>query len=578
MEINLDVVDLIKLGEDYLVQGDTINARSKFLDAVVLAPEDPQLHNRLGMLEMSQGNFEQAQKYYTKACALAPDVSRYHMRLGDSLQRLGKYEDSIQSYARSLELEPKNAPAWNNRGFANFNINRWNEALRCYDESMSADPSYAVAWYNYGYTLQLSGRLNESKDYYQKAVELDPEDKIAWNNLANVLYNQGQYERSIEIYKKSLDLDPNYVIAVNNIGNALDHLHRYEESIPYHEKAIELDNNFHYAWMAKGRALTRLNRAEEGLEFIETSIELDDDDPDYHEALCRCYIKLNLLNKARQIVNLGLSIDGQHVPCWIALGDVNFELNNLEQALQCYDEAVQAQDILSRNRMRDLDWIEKGKILEKAGVIHEGIRQYTNAVNVASETSRPYFKKANILIEYDRLDEARDLVSKGLTLDPESITGSKLLLQVMSAEEVIESLDKYSKFKNHQEISYLIAHKLVDKSPELALTFLSEDNFQALYLKIQCLKLLKRNDEALIKSNKLIDFNPDKIEGWISAGWCSYELENYKDANDYFESALGCDISNPDALVGKALVLKAQSKDYSYYNQALKDIDSNLVI
>ena len=574
----MDVVDLIKLGEDYLVQEDTSNARSKFLDAIVLAPEDPQLHNRLGMLEMSQGNFKQAQKYYTKACALAPDVSRYHMRLGDSLQRLGKYEDSIQSYARSLELEPKNAPAWNNRGFANFNINRWNEALRCYDESMSADPSYAVAWYNYGYTLQLSGRLNESKDYYQRAVELDPEDKIAWNNLANVHYNQGQYERSIEIYKKSLALDPTYVIAVNNIGNALDHLHRYEESIPYHERAIELDSSFHYAWMAKGRALTRLNRAEEGLEYIETSIELDSEDPDYHEALCQCYLKLNLFDKARQIVNLGLSVDGQHVPCWIALGDVNVKLNNLEIALQCYDEAVQAQDVLSRNRMRDLDWIEKGKILEKAGVVHEGIRQYTNAVTVASETSRPYFRKAKILIKYDRLKEARELVLQGLNIDPESITGSHLLIQLMNNEEVFDNLDNFSKFRDNRDISYLIACKLVNQKPEKALKYLSEETFQDLYLKVQCLKLLKRIDEALTISKKLININPNKIEGWVSAGWCSYELDNLKDANDYFESALGCDISNPDALVGKALVLKAQNKDFSYYNRALEAIDSTLVI
>ena len=127
----MDVIDLIKSGEKVLEEGNFKRARSKFLEALALAPEDPQLHNRLGMLEMSQGNPEKAKTYYSKACELAPDVSRYHMRLGDSFQRLGKFEDAIHSYARSLELEPKNAPAWNNRGFANFNINRWNEALRC---------------------------------------------------------------------------------------------------------------------------------------------------------------------------------------------------------------------------------------------------------------------------------------------------------------------------------------------------------------------------------------------------------------------------------------------------------------
>ena len=577
--IDLDVVDIIKYGESVLEKGNFKKARSKFLEALSLVPEDPQLHNRLGMLEMSQGNPEKARTYYSKACELAPDVSRYHMRLGDSFQRLGKFEDAIHSYAISLELEPKNAPAWNNRGFANFNINRWNEALRCYDESMKSDSSYAVAWYNYGYTLQLSGRLNDSKDYYQKAVELDPEDKIAWNNLANVHYNQGQYERSIEIYKKSLDLDPGYVIAVNNIGNALDHLHRYEESIPYHTKAIELDSTFHYAWMAKGRALTNLNKSEEGLEYIETSIELEDNDPDYHEALGRCFMELNLFDKARQILNQGLSIDGQHVSCWMALGDVNLHLNNNLQALQCYDEAVRAQDVLSRNRMRDLDWIEKGHILEQAGVAHEGLRQYSNAISVASETSRPYFKMADMLIKYDKSIEAKEFIEKGLLIDPDSITGYKLWIETMHPKDVAKNLESLSsKHPDSRIISSLIGYKLVDEDPNRALKFLSKDVFQDLILKAQCMNNLDRKKDALDFARQAIHMYPNKIDGWVLAGWSSYELEKYGEADNYFESALGCDITSPDALHGKALVMKAMNKDFSYYNKALKAIDPDLVI
>ena len=576
--IDLDVVDLIKSGERCLEVGDSKKARSKFLEALTLVPEDPQLYNRLGMLEMSRENPDKAKTYYSQACELAPDVSRYHMRLGDSFQRLGNFEDAIHSYARSLELEPKNAPAWNNRGFANFNINRWNEALRCYDESMKSDPSYAVAWYNYGYTLQLSGRLNDSKDYYQKAVELDPEDKIAWNNLANVHYNQGQYERSIEIYKKSLNLDPGYVIAVNNIGNALDHLHRYEESIPYHEKAIELDSTFHYAWMAKGRALTNLNRPEAGLEYIETSIELDSDDPDYHEALGRCFMELDLFDKARQILNLGLSVDGQHVPCWMALGDVHLHLNNKLQALQCYDEAVRAQDVLSRNRMRDLDWIEKGRILEKAGVSYEGLRQYSNAISIASETSRPYFKKAEFLITYDRFEEAQEVIQKGLSIDPDSITGYQLQIKIMNPKDLVKNLDSISsKHPDSKSLSSLIGYKLIDEDPSRALDFLN-DNFHDLLLKVQCLQNLDRKEDALDFARQAIYIHPNKIEGWVSAGWCSYELEEYDEANEYFESALGCDMNSPDALHGKALVARAMNKDFSHYNKALESIDSDLII
>ncbi len=576
---NLDIIDLIDMGESLYANGQVKDARSKFLKALSLAPEDPQLQNRLGMLEMSVGNAKKATQYYTEACKLAPDVSRYHMRLGDSLQRQERFEEAIQVYATSLDLEPKNAPAWNNRGFANFNINRWNEALRCYDESMRSDPSYAVAWYNYGYTLQLSGRLNDSKDYYQKAVDLDPTDKIAWNNLANVHYNQGQYERSIEIYKKSLELDPDYVIAVNNIGNALDHLHRFEEAIPYHDQAIALDPSFHYAWMAKGRALDRLGMPKEGLTYIETSIEIDNQDPDYYEALGRCYLSLGYLDKARKILNRGLSIDGQHVPCWIALGDVNLKLNNSIQALQCFDEAVRAQDLLSRNRMRDLDWIEKGRILFISGVLHEGLRQYTNAIAVAPETSRPYFRKAEILIDYDKFDEARDLILKGLEIDPSSISGKCLLIKVLDSSIILDRIDEFIEDSlKSQTLKFALASKLVDISPSTSLQFLDDENWEFLFLRSQCQRNMGNLDESLVTILKALDYQPDSLDGWLVAGWNAFELSKYGAANNYFDCALGCDGTSIGALYGKASVLKKLGKDYSFYKTALTSVDEELVI
>jgi tetratricopeptide (TPR) repeat protein len=229
--------------------------------------------------------------------------------------------------------------------------------------------------------------------------------------------------------------------------------------------------------------------------------------------------------------------------------------------------------------MRDLDWIEKGRILERAGVAHESFRQYTNAVSVASETSRPYFKKAEVLIDYDKFEDAKKEILDGLSRDPDSITGHKLLIQIMEPIEIIEELDtKFSKFSNNKEIASLLAYKLVDLEPKIALDFLVDNNFSDLILKVQCLKNLGKINEAFDFSKKAININPKKISGWISAGWCLYELENFGDAEGYFEAALGIDISNPDALLGKALILKSKDKDFSYYNKALEAIDPNLVI
>lgn len=572
-----DVNELVDEGEVLVSEGKLRKALVCFRKAVNLAPEDPSLHNSIGMAEMARRKPRRALQAYQQASDLAPDIARYHARCGDALQRLERYMEAIEAYSHALELEPRNAPAWNNRGFTNFMLNRWDEALRCYDESMRADPTYAVAWYNYGYTLQLSGRLADAKDYYQRAVELDPRDKIAWNNLANVQYNQGEYELSIDLYQKSVEIDPEYVIAVNNIGNALDHLHRYEEAITYHEQALELDPSFHYAWMAKGRALSQLDRPEEGLEFLETALELEAEDPDYHEALARCLKALGRLDKARSILNLGLAIDGQHVLCWVALGDISRERNDIRHALQCYDEAVRAMDNQARRRMRDLDWMEKGKILLNAGMSSEAEQQYTNALIAHPESARARFQLAEVLLELDRNKQALSLIENALELQPGSRVGRLLLARAQgwdAARKTLAALQ--AEFPDDYNIKHSLGLHLALHEPEAALAYLSLDNWDSALTRCGCLRALERLDEAFLAAEAATALAPERIEAWLALGWSALEAGDMGRASAAFDGALGCEASDAEALAGKVAALEAAGKPTDELRRLLANAEPEL--
>ena len=64
----MDVIELIEEGEVFYENGDAKSAKSKFLQASLLAPEDPQIYNRLGMLEMSRASPDKARLFYERIC------------------------------------------------------------------------------------------------------------------------------------------------------------------------------------------------------------------------------------------------------------------------------------------------------------------------------------------------------------------------------------------------------------------------------------------------------------------------------------------------------------------------------
>mgnify|MGYP003682396433 CR=1 FL=1 len=186
---------------------------------------------------------------------------------------------------------------------------------------------------------------------------------------------------------------------------------------------------------------------------------------------------------------------------------------------------------------------------------------------------------AKVLINDDRHEEAKEIVKKGLAVDPESISGYSLLIQALSDSEIEADIDSLMlKVQESDNLKSLLGSKLVNISPSKALELLGEENIEDIMNKIVCFRKLNKNKEALSLAKYAIDINPYDVNLWLAAGWNAYDLEEYNDAGNFFESALGCNISCADALFGKGLVMKMAGKDYSYYQRALAEIDSELII
>ena len=115
-------------------------------------------------------------------------------------------------------------------------------------------------------------------------------------------------------------------------------------------------------------------------------------------------------------------------------------------------------------------------------------------------------------------------------------------------------------------------------APLKALSLLEEETWDDLILKVKCYRLLSDYTNALKYAVNATSLKPDSVDSWLAAGWSAFDMGNFEKSNDFFDSAMGCDMYCLDALIGKALVLEKLGRDNTLYNNALSEIDPNLVI
>jgi tetratricopeptide (TPR) repeat protein len=96
------------LGEVYMKQNHTQEAKETFTFVLQLNPDDEETLLRLGEISESEGNKEKAVEYYQQAVILNPNNPLRFVKIYDLLFGLGHYGAAFESIRQAVELEPQN--------------------------------------------------------------------------------------------------------------------------------------------------------------------------------------------------------------------------------------------------------------------------------------------------------------------------------------------------------------------------------------------------------------------------------------------------------------------------------------
>lgn len=201
---------LMQQGRALVEEGKISEGLEKYKVALQLQPNNPTVHNLIGMAELHRGNAAKAVDSFNRALMLAPKYSDALNNRGAAYVQLGQLSQAESDFLSVLsdETHANRAGVYFNLGslyFARGNLAAAEENLR--RATMGAGP--VEAYFLLG---QVEGKLGKAllaETAYRDAMNRAPERPDAILALAKLVDAQGRRGEAHELYLKVIAVAPN---------------------------------------------------------------------------------------------------------------------------------------------------------------------------------------------------------------------------------------------------------------------------------------------------------------------------------------------------------------------------------
>lgn len=143
---------------------------------VAEGPEVARLHED-AIKQIKEKNYTGAESVLRKALLIKPDDAEMHNHLGFALKTQGRYREASAAYQNALKLKPDCYEAMNNLAVTYEMLGEREKAKSLYKKALSLNPSYAEAHLNYALLLEAEGKNSEAEGHYHTFLNL-PSDEV----------------------------------------------------------------------------------------------------------------------------------------------------------------------------------------------------------------------------------------------------------------------------------------------------------------------------------------------------------------------------------------------------------------
>lgn len=421
---------LIDEGIQLLLKQDALNAIAKFDRVILLSPDHPEAHFRLGQAYIMRRQVSKGIEYLEKSTRIEPRNVRYSLYLAGIYERQGKFKKAMEEYQRIIDTgtrDPRIKEAEKNLSLATgqelAQKKELNAALLIFNGLLLEYPDDPQVLFSIGNAYMLLNRVEEAENTFLKLYEVDPKSEIVNMNLATIYEKTGRPQLAMKHLQNIIKQGKN---------NAAT-------------KSATVQYN-----IILGRELIKQRDWQGAMNAFQTVVTLDPTRTEAFFNISIANLQLgNTLMAERGFLSV-LKVTPNDFSARLNLGQLYFDMGKVEEAKEQLNYVIENDESgryaqQAKLRLNALHTLIADKALQ-SGKVEESLKEYQKALDYYSANTKASFNRGMIFIQQGKFGDARLEFESVVRHSPDNLRAR------LNLANVYEQLNMFSKAAEQYEI------------------------------------------------------------------------------------------------------------------------------
>ena len=540
-----------------LIQEKKFEQAKKELKNIIKDDEkDAEALKMLGLCHINLGEFKEGQGVFETVVKYKDDATSWFY-LANCYDNQDDYLHAIAAYEEVLRLRSSYVDAYKNLAVVYVKNKEPQKAVDTVKKAIefAGDSDYTI-FYIAGTACMAMKKFNEAVEFLEKAIELNPKHSQLYNNLGTCYVTIGNLDKAYENFIKASEYEPENSITYFNIASILQLQNRHKEACEFFRKAYAIEPQDNYL-ISLALSEVKSNQIDEAIKHYKLLVAHHPEKTNFQYNLACCYDAVGQYTNAIGILAHLVLLNPKSVSMARKLAVIYTKIGQFMGAKELYEKILIQGNVsfeiyyeFAHICVKTGDMDKAEKILKKVvelnpdfasahkdlGILYLSKRlfdyaedEFNQALKLAPDDFDVLFEYANYLHATTDFAKADEYYQKAIQINPHDVDalGFSALnkIQLKEFDKAYEQIEHALKHSSGNGFMYYIAGKI---------KYLQGKYEDAKMFLIKSYELEKTHDAENI------------------LGLCYYELGDYAQANNIFNSMLKENPLNVNLLLNSA--------------------------